>query len=131
MRAGSRSLTCSSMLWPLLAITTSSESVLALSPALISSAVRLTPNTLWLKPWSDTTMMLVEPARPRADSVSSRRPTSASSARILRRACAEAVLDVIGLGEPVDHHVGLQFRQDVVAQHALRPGDRGVVGCGG
>jgi hypothetical protein len=38
------------MVWPLLAMTTSSEPALALSPALISSAVRLTPNALWLKP---------------------------------------------------------------------------------
>jgi len=45
----------------------------------------------------------------------------------LRRAGAEPVLDVVGLGEPVDHHVGLELGQDVVAQHALGPGDRGVV----
>src|SRR5258708_7271929 len=80
MSTGSRSLTCSNMVWPLLAITTSSEPLLALSPTLISSAARFTPK-------------------------------------------------VIRLGKPVDDHVRLQLRQDIVAQHALGPGDRGIVRC--
>ena len=46
------------------------------------------------------------------------------------RADAEAVLAVIGLGQPVDHDGRPELRQHVLAQHALRPGHRGVVGVG-
>ncbi len=38
---------------------------------------------------------------------------------------------MVGLGHPVDDHVGLEVGQDIVAQHALGPGDRGVLGIGG
>jgi len=89
MRARSRSFTWMSSVWPLLAITTSSESGPALRPALINSAVTLTPKALWPKPWSDTTMMLVVPDRPSASRRPSSSPTSASSLRMLARVCGE------------------------------------------
>ena len=47
------------------------------------------------------------------------------------RADAEAVLGVIGLRQPVDHDRRPELRQHVLAQHALRPRHRGVIGIGG
>ena len=131
IRSRSRPATCSATACPLLARTTSAESAPAFSPASISSRATSTPAVLVVKPWSDATKTSVDPARPEAvEGRQHLRDLAVGVPERLargRRPDAQAVLRVVGLGDPVDHDGRGELRQHVLAQHPLGPRHRRVV----